>query len=194
MIRAFLALTPPPETAQTLAELAERIGEGRPVPAANMHLTLAFLGDRRPAELEELALDLDGRALPAFDLRIEGLGAFGPPARPRSVHALARPDPALRRLRAAARSAAAAIGAPLAQERFVPHLTLARFSASRPAGPGLARFLAQSAGLRLPPFRVAAFSLMRSTLSAAGARYDEMARFALSPPAHVGEALGEDEG
>jgi 2'-5' RNA ligase len=53
----FFALVPPPSLAQSLGALARdvaRRAHGRPVPAENVHLTLAFVGGWPLARLPEL--------------------------------------------------------------------------------------------------------------------------------------------
>ena len=53
-MRLFFALWPPPQTAAALEQWA-RGCEGRVVPAANIHLTLAFLGEADPAAARSAA-------------------------------------------------------------------------------------------------------------------------------------------
>jgi 2'-5' RNA ligase len=67
--RLFFALWPPAEVAEELSRLTRGLlaGHGRAVPAANVHLTLAFLG---PADPEQQTCYLD---------RVEGWGAAGFP-------------------------------------------------------------------------------------------------------------------
>lgn len=75
--RLFLALWPPTSVQETLAEQARQaVGRrrGRVLPAANLHVTLAFLGDTAPAKracYELMADTLVG--LPAFDLTLDQL-------------------------------------------------------------------------------------------------------------------------
>ena len=75
--RLFLALWPPEVVQATLGERARQaVGRrrGRILPAANLHITLAFLGDTAPADgacYELMADTLVG--LPAFDLTLDRL-------------------------------------------------------------------------------------------------------------------------
>lgn len=60
-MRLFFAIWPPPQTAAALEQWA-RGCEGRVVPAANIHLTLAFLGEADPAPAQSAARRVRGRA------------------------------------------------------------------------------------------------------------------------------------
>ncbi len=182
MIRSFVAIRPPDDTCDRLADLGESLGEGRPVAWENLHLTLAFLDDRRPGELEDFASELDARPQRDFEIALEGLGMFGG-AKPRSVHLAVRPEPALNALEATVRRAAAGAGFPLPQRRFTPHVTLVRFSGAAPASGRLPRWIEAHAGIRLPPFRAERFALYRSELTSAGPIYTEMLGFDLEPVA-----------
>ncbi|MDM8349918.1 RNA 2',3'-cyclic phosphodiesterase [Pseudomonas sp. sp1636] len=75
VLRLFFALGCPPELAEAIASWRSNLHlHGRPVAAANLHLTLAFLGQQpraRVAQLQELA---NGLRVPAFDLRLDRLG------------------------------------------------------------------------------------------------------------------------
>jgi 2'-5' RNA ligase len=125
--RVFFALWPDEPARAKLAALAGRVadeGGGRPVPAANLHLTLAFLGDvpeDRVGAAKRVASGIRG---PAFELALDRLGSFrragvgwaGPSCPPGE---LAGVQSALER---ALRSA----GFVLEERPFAPHLTLAR--------------------------------------------------------------------
>jgi len=60
-VRLFFALWPPPQTAAALEQWA-RGCQGRVVPAANIHLTLAFLGEADPQAARKAAARVRGRA------------------------------------------------------------------------------------------------------------------------------------
>lgn len=109
-----------------------RAARGRLVPAANLHLTLAFLGQSSPGSAAALIEALATIAWPKLSLEIARIGVFeraqilwaGPNG---SNDALAATRKEL--LRALAR-----IGIPYpVDEAFVPHVTLARhFAATAP--------------------------------------------------------------
>ena len=178
MIRSFVALRPPEAVRDRLEDLALDLPEGRPVDWENLHLTLAFLGDRTAPALADAADELARIDAPAPEIRIEGLGVFGA-ARPRSAHAAVRPDPALTALRDAVRRAVRRGGIELPHERFVPHVTLVRFGPRTPAGEGLARWLAKHAAFACAPFTAAEAVLMRSDLGPEGPTYTELAAMEL---------------
>lgn len=60
-MRLFFALEPDSQTALQIADWRDRqfALAGRPVPVANLHITLAFLGDIAPAKLERVCLAVD---------------------------------------------------------------------------------------------------------------------------------------
>jgi RNA 2',3'-cyclic 3'-phosphodiesterase len=66
-MRLFFALWPPSETALTLAKWAGKV-QGREIPAAKIHLTLAFLGDAEHRSAIEAAKAV--KAAP-FDLPLD---------------------------------------------------------------------------------------------------------------------------
>jgi 2'-5' RNA ligase len=125
--RLFFALWPDDRARAALAPVARRLageGGGRPVPAANLHLTLAFLGDVAQDRIEAALGAASGIRGERFELVLDRTGAFrragvgwaGPSAVPA----------ALVNLQAALDSALRAAGFTLEDRPFVPHLTLAR--------------------------------------------------------------------
>lgn len=179
--RTFVAIALPEGIRDDLAALQRGLAIGRPVPPENLHLTLAFLGDQTDEALEEAHLALSGLRAAAFDVQLAGVDVLGEQA-PRLVFAGVAPNPALAQLERAAVQALRAAGLRFARQRFRPHVTIARLSGA----PGwseigaLRHYLAGHAGFRPPPFRVDGFGLWRSHLSRKGARYEELARYALS--------------
>ena len=168
--RVFFALVPPPEVQQALAQLARetaRRAHGRPVPAENMHVTLAFIGAwpvaRLPALLDVAA---DVRDEPT-NVVLDTLGAFRR-AGVAWIGPSLVPD-ALTRLAGSLADALSAAGVTLDAQPFRPHVTLAR----RCRGP----YPEVPAG----PFGFDAdrFALMQSQTRAEGARYRELASWPL---------------
>ena len=130
--RLFVALDLPPGERRALAErgrlLAAELG-GRPVPEANLHLTLAFLG-RVPPERGDALLGALGEALsgPAPRLEVVGTAAFPRPARATAAGVELRDRTgALEALHArVGRAVQAAAGIAPDARPLRPHVTLAR--------------------------------------------------------------------
>ncbi|RVT87010.1 RNA 2',3'-cyclic phosphodiesterase [Rhodobacteraceae bacterium CCMM004] len=180
-VRSFVALELPEALCAPLADLADRVPLGRPVPEDNLHLTLAFLGDQPLAALEEVAGALDALPWGPVPLTVTGLGVFGAGA-PRQVHAAVAPDLELIGTERRAASAARAAGLALAHRRFVPHVTLARLGGRRlsPDAAGrLAAFLTAAGNLHLGPVPAPALTLYESTLTPDGPIYTPLTTWPL---------------
>jgi 2'-5' RNA ligase len=105
------------------------------VPAANLHLTLRFLGNLAPATLEAVRESLGGVRRPPFQLSIGTLGTFGPRRAPRVVWLGLLPgEQEIADLAEAVEQACQDAGLPGADYPFRAHLTLAR---ARRVGRGL---------------------------------------------------------
>jgi 2'-5' RNA ligase len=135
-MRVFLALRLPDPVARELearacAALGAHLDELRLVPAANLHVTLHFLGVAAPEALARLPGELE-RALvghSTLDLAVRGTGGFPAGKSKRVLWAgVGGSVEALARLAAACRRAVAASGhaVPVSDEPFVPHVTIAR--------------------------------------------------------------------
>lgn len=182
MIRAFVGLGLPDAVSAWLLRAQAGLTVGRPVAREAFHITLAFLDSQAEPVLEELHYELErvARRAAPMELQIDGLAAFGGD-RPRSLYAAVRAGRPLKELRKAVQTAARDIGIDLPRERFVPHITLARFSRAAPPETALAlsAFLSDRGGLSTGPFPVESVSLYRSHLRADGAAYTELARYPL---------------
>jgi 2'-5' RNA ligase len=182
MIRAFVSITPPEEAAAALVAAQAGMPVGRLVEAANLHLTLAFLGERPEPEIEDVHYALGAIRSTVFPLRFAGLGLYES-GRGRVVVAEVAAEAGLTRLRDKVTQAARSAGVPLDRGRYRPHVTLARLSGA-PTAEELERlrtFVAAGARFQAGPFPVAAFELTRSRLGRAGAAYEAMAVYPLWP-------------
>jgi RNA 2',3'-cyclic 3'-phosphodiesterase len=151
------------------------------VAAENLHITLKFLGGVDEARVAEIGGALRGAAtIPAFDVSVQGLGAFPTLARPRVVWAGTAAAPGFVRLAEGVDRALVALGFPAEARGFTPHVTLGRVREPRRNLP-LAGALGAGATRAFGTLRVARVSLMRSELSPLGARYNELAGIALPP-------------
>lgn len=156
--RTFVAITVPEDRAAKLeklqAQLAPEVEKVRWVSSGHFHATLAFLGDVPDTELNEVcrAVAEASVGFPAFELRLEALGAFPRPDRPRNLWVgLAGPGvQTLADLHRSIGRALARIGYPPAEDRFNPHVTLGRVKADRSHAPNVSplveRFKGWSAG------------------------------------------------
>jgi 2'-5' RNA ligase len=166
-VSLFFALWPPRETARALAAWAEEVRRdagGRATAEPNIHLTLAFLGKADPAQasaaaervsVAPFALDIDT----AKYWKHNKIVWVGPSTLPGKLSQL------VERLHAALKDA----GFVLEERPFAAHVTLLRKAAAPRSLPPL------------PPLSWPAteFTLVRSTSTGTGSRYDVLTRYNL---------------
>ena len=133
MLRAFIAVEIPAEIQQNVYKQTAAFRRGieslvRWVPAHNMHLTLKFLGDVSPNNVEFLVQMLRNEAalVPAFDIHLAGLGAFPNLRRPRVIYVGIQAPAALDALQRGIEAAARRLGYESEERPFSAHLTLGR--------------------------------------------------------------------
>lgn len=131
--RVFVAVVPPPEIKEELAEFLQP-RHGMPwIDPEQWHLTLAFLPSVQPHRVDDLveALERTAAKHDPFQLSLAGAGAF-PDALSAKVLWLA-PAADLGALAAGVRGSCNNAGATPDGQRFVGHLTLARLHRSTDA-------------------------------------------------------------
>ncbi|MFZ6018163.1 MAG: RNA 2',3'-cyclic phosphodiesterase [Chloroflexota bacterium] len=189
LIRAFIAIELSPPIQKQLEQIvldlqqtgSRHVNWVRP---ENIHLTLKFLGESRPDELDRLSAEIRPIASAArpIELKIHGLGAFPNFKRPRVIWVGVQAPPSLIRLQQALEDAAEKIGYPREERPFSPHLTLGRVN--REASPAeLARLgetIAQKPVGTLGSMTASQLILFRSVLKPAGAIYTPLAHFPLN--------------
>ena len=180
-MRLFLAIQVPKTDQTRLQGLHATITGGRPVPMDSFHITLAFLGDDvGHSEAEDLHEQLESARLPAATLHLEGFGHFGHDT-PRALWVGIGPPRALDPLHARVTGIARRAGLVLPRRRFVPHVTLARYSKGDPAGlTDLTRLFERHAPFSGAPFHAETLCLMRSHLTDHGPQYDVLADYTLT--------------
>lgn len=133
-IRAFIALEMPEQIRQSLSEISAQLKSQLSaiplhwVPVQNMHLTLKFLGDVRPDQVDKIKLALGSlvEKFPAFQIRLDSLGAFPNPKRARVIWVGVNATSILNDLVHALESDFANLGFEREDRPFAAHLTLAR--------------------------------------------------------------------
>lgn len=170
-LRLFFALACPSDLADAICNWrdSQEVG-GRPVAQANLHLTLAFLGNQSPAAvdgLKELAADV---RVDAFTLRLDQLRMIG-----RDFACLIpsqSPSP-LNQLVELLHAGLSTHGIVLDARPFLPHVTLSRRVEALP-------------NLQPRPFQwsVNRFGLYRSDNTPGGVHYSELASWSLANPRH----------
>jgi RNA 2',3'-cyclic 3'-phosphodiesterase len=177
MPRLFTALEIPAEVGQSLAALRGGLPGARWADPENYHLTLRFIGDIDHALAREIAFMLGNVRRLSFELRFEGLHAFGG-RKPRAVVATVSPTPQLFELQAEHERLMQRVGLEPEGRKFTPHVTLARLrdASSR----DVADYLATRQPIRLPPFKVSRFVLYSSRASIGGGPYVVEAAYPLA--------------
>lgn len=127
--RAFIALWPDAASRHALASSRPSAAPGvRPVHPADLHLTVAFLGDLDAATAGALTAHLTGVAPPVLALDALHVESWPDARRPR-VHVLryAESGP-LMQLHDSVSAALRAVGLPVESRPYRPHVTLARLA------------------------------------------------------------------
>jgi 2'-5' RNA ligase len=180
MMRTFLALELPGETAMQIADWRDRqFGPvGRAVPPANFHITLAFIGELSEGRLERLCLATDewlaGAGPAGGKLLLNCTGYWAKPG----IYWLG-PDEwpeALSQLAGKLRQLATAAGARRDRNSFRPHVTLFRNCSTAPP--------VTAPAISLP---YSHFTLYESRQGKTGVSYHPLQHWELSPPERLTE-------
>jgi 2'-5' RNA ligase len=176
-VRAFVALELDARLREAIgdlqARLRPRLGGIRLVRPDGIHLTLRFLGDTSPGQVETLRplLGAAAAACPAAAARVAGLGTFPERGSPRVLWLGLDVPPTVFDLQRACERAARAAGFEREERPFRAHLTLGRWRYRSPSPD-------------LPPADLGTTALdslvlFESDLRPDGAVYTPLARFAL---------------
>lgn len=184
LLRAFLACELPPalqsaiETETAGMRLALGPDSIRWVPAQQIHLTLKFLGDVSPSNLDPVRnmLATQAAACQPFRIRVAGFGAFPNLRRPRVIWAALSAPPELAELQRSLEVDSSRLGYPPEERGFSPHLTLGRVRprASDANLQKISRALEQLKVGDIGGTRVEAIHLFKSDLEASGPAYTKL--------------------
>jgi 2'-5' RNA ligase len=193
--RTFVAIAVPEPLGQKLArlqtELAPLVPACRWAASQPFHVTLAFLGEVRDRDLNDVCTAVaagslgcaDGGVSEAFDVRLQGLGAFPSQSRARVVwvgmtapHAKSLIDLQQSIVRSLARA-----GHRPDDERFHPHVTLGRIKSNRPSENDLTEVMERFRDWDGGSFTVDEITTFASTPGPQGPVYAALARVSLPP-------------
>jgi len=133
LLRAFIAVEIPSELREAIGTARAPLQKGvgsivRWVPVQNMHLTLKFLGDVSPANVEMISemLRAEVDLFHCFEMRLSGLGSFPSLKRPRVIYIGIQAPATLEALQRGIESASRRLGYESEERGFSPHLTIGR--------------------------------------------------------------------
>ena len=189
-IRAFIALEMPEPIRTSLADLCERMKSElsdvplRWVPIPNMHLTLKFLGDVKPDQVEKIIHVINSQCskYSPFDISLNELGAFPHPQRARVLWVGVDSLPSLNKLVDAFEMDLAGLGFLRESRPYSPHLTLARVRGhARPADlHRINEVINSSPNPRSASAVANKIVLFRSELKPSGSVYNALSEFVLT--------------
>jgi len=189
MIRSFIAIDFPEETRKALEDIQKELkqcGAGvRWVKSSSIHLTLKFLGNIHPAQVDDIALAVSReiRDDSPITLRAAGLGAFPNQRKPRVIWiGMEGEVQRLSRIQARVENAVEPLGFAREKRPYRPHLTIGRVKDRR----RLQSLVEAMASLDVPEFNsfdADEIILYKSDLRPTGAIYTKLHRMPLAAPA-----------
>ena len=189
-IRSFIAIELPVSIQNQLDKIIGQLkgpltSAVRWVPAHNIHLTLKFLGDVSPGNMDMLMniLRAEVSRQKNFSISIGELGAFPTPHRPRVLWIGVSAPPQLIALARLVEGETQKLGYAAEDRPFSPHLTLGRVSQN--ASPLQVRQVADAlAGMKVGSLGnadVREVVLFKSVLTPKGAEYSALLKVSLQP-------------
>lgn len=157
----------------------------------SLHITLKFIGEQNPEQVEAITMRLRHNEAAQFDIHLAGHGFFPTAKAPRVFWIGIHSGPQLAELATSVDSATSELGVPREDRAYSPHLTLAR-AGGRSASPKwrkgdspntvfatLDKRLAMMGDLDFGTMTAREFILYQSQLSPQGSKYTKLQCFAL---------------
>jgi 2'-5' RNA ligase len=184
ILRSFVAVEIPVEIQSALASSSAPLQTALPKPLVrwvapqNIHLTLKFLGDVSPANLELLAeaLKVEAVSHETFTISVGTLGAFPNPRRARIIWIGLDAPTALLALLRGVEAVTSSLGYASEERPFSPHLTIGRVGQNI-SGTDLQQIRNALEGTsigELGSFRVDAVHIFKSDLRPGGSVYTRL--------------------
>ncbi len=192
-MRIFVGLDIPDSIRGAIARYMDGLRNFAPhvrwVRPESFHITLKFIGEQKPEQVEAIKRELATIKAAPFTVAFRDTGFFPNAKRPRVFWVGIHASEALPQIAAAVDEAVSRTGVPRETNPYKPHLTLSRAGSGRPhAKPGdrpdnkLARLASKLQALSQPDFGTMSareFFLYESKLSPSGARYTKLQAFPL---------------
>ena len=140
-------------------------------------MTLRFIGDVDDEIAHEIAWLLGKVRRNDFELRLDGLSAFGG-RKPRAIVAAVAPSQSVMELQAEHERLMQRVGLDPEGRKYTPHVTLARLRDL--SSFEVAEYLSARGVFRAPPFKVSRFVLFSSRASVGGGPYVVEAAYPLA--------------
>ena len=166
--------------------------EARWVRPESLHITLKFIGEQTPEQVEAITERLRRVEGSAFEINTSGYGFFPTAKAPRVFWIGIQAGPELAALADRVDTAVAELGIPREDRAYSPHLTLARAGGRsgspkwrkgdgpNPAFAVLDKRLAAMGEIDFGAMTAREFILYQSQLSASGSKYTKLQRFPLN--------------
>jgi 2'-5' RNA ligase len=183
LVRAFIAIEIPHSIQQAIyratSTLRDELGAiVRWVPPQNIHLTLKFLGDVSPTQVDLLTQSIRAEAdsHPPFEMHIRALGSFPSLRRARILWVGIQASAELEALNRGVESACVRLGYESESRPFSPHLTIGRVrqDVSAVDGQKIRRALTAAKVDSLGSVRVDSVQVFKSDLKPDGAVYTKL--------------------
>jgi 2'-5' RNA ligase len=184
LVRAFIAAELPGSLQDSIETATASLQAGlgldlvRWVPTRNIHLTLKFLGDVSPSNLDLIknVLAVEAARHEPFEMRVEGIGAFPNARRPRVLWIGLKGPPTLASLQHELDSATTRLGYESEERGYAPHLTIGRVrpTAGVSAQQRIGEELAHAHVGYLGMLHVVAVHLFKSDLGSTGPAYTKL--------------------
>jgi 2'-5' RNA ligase len=184
LLRTFIAVDLPPHIQDAIQDKTARLRQSldsshvRWIPSHNLHLTLKFLGDTSPANVQFLQqmLTREADSYPSFDIQIENIGSFPNSRRPRVIWVGLKAPAVLASLQREIESATARLGYDPEERPFSPHLTIGRVRQNLPAAGIQMIYAALEAGKvgDIGTARIYSINIYKRDLNPGGSIYTRM--------------------
>lgn len=169
-MRLFTAIDLPSHIKGELNTIFSKFSGLRWVNQRQLHLTLRFLGDVPPGNVDEVIAALEKITVPQMTLELDGTGFFPDRHRPAIFWVGISKNPYLYQLKLDMDKALEMCGFPAETRDFKPHITLLRIKKQIPRKTMNSLYEA-FLGLSATPFGINCFNLFKSELLASGAKH-----------------------